>query len=42
MVGLLALDVGVGHPCHLGKDLAADLDDRRVDSSETHSNLSLF
>ena len=42
VVGLLALDVGVGHPCHLGKDLAADLDDRRVDSSETHSNLSLF
>ena len=42
VVGLLALDVGVGHPCYLGKDLAADLDDRRVDSSETHSNLSLL
>ena len=42
VVGLLALDVGVGHPCHLGKDLAADLDDRGVDSSETHSNLSLL
>ena len=42
VVGGFALDVGVGHPCNLGKHLAANLDDRRVDSSKTHSNLSLF
>ena len=39
---MLALDVGISHPGHLGEHLAADLDDRRVDSSETHSNLSLL
>ena len=42
VVCLLALDVGIGHPCNLGEHLAADLDDRRIDSSETHSNLSLL
>ena len=42
VVRLLALDVGIGHPCDLGEHLAADLDDRRIDSSETHSNLSLL
>ena len=42
VVRLLALDVGIGHPCNLGEHLAADLDDRRIDSSETHSNLSLL
>ena len=38
VVGLLALDVGVSHACHLGEHLTADLDDRGIDSSETHSN----
>ena len=42
VVCLLALDIGVCHPCHLGKDLTADLDDSGVDSSKTHSNLSLL
>jgi ferredoxin len=42
VVGLLALDVGVSHAGDLGKHLTADLDDRSIDSSETHSNLSLL
>ena len=42
VVGLLALDVGVSHAGDLGKHLTADLDDRGIDSSETHSNLSLL
>ena len=42
VVGLLALDVGVSHAGNLGKHLTADLDDRGIDSSKTHSNLSLF
>ena len=42
VVGGLALHVGIGHPRHLGEHLAADLDDRRIDSSKTHSNLSLY
>ena len=42
VVGLLALDIGVSHAGDLGKHLTADLDDRSIDSSETHSNLSLL
>ena len=42
VVGLFALDVGISHPGHLGEHLAADLDDRRVDSSKAHSKLSLY
>ena len=30
VVGLLALDVGVSHACHLGEHLTADLDDRGI------------
>ena len=42
VVGLLALDVGVSHAGNLGKHLTADLNDCGIDSSKTHSNLSLF
>ena len=34
--------IGVSHAGDLGKHLTADLDDRSIDSSETHSNLSLL
>ena len=42
VVGLLALDVGISHAGNLGKHLTADLNDCGIDSSKTHSNLSLF
>ena len=42
VVCLFTLDVGICHPGHLGEHLAADLDDRGIDSSKTHSNLSLL
>ena len=41
VVCLLTFDVGISHACNLGEHLTADLNDRGVDSSETHSNLSL-